>query len=1002
MQLQIPTLSRFSSHIFRSRRVHQKFCQPQGMAEQHKASSPADSKEKNPLLDGEIGKGFLSSWKSMSMADDDAMDFSFDTVSKGKKKTFDFEKLDMNFNLDGEFDKISSFKLDMSDLDFTCSPKKTSRSKDKKEEVSGSKAGKQHSFNFSFDFNELDSFNLDSSLIKVDTGSNSNMTKKQVTTEGSDNEGAKMHNTNGDGVHASDDSMSRKSPVSEKLEILKVGTSVGSLGNLVSEQDGSVSEISSPGNLDMPIEDQNFDLSRHKITKEIDQERDLTEKTKSTESKSGQVINMAPSWLACQNDSEQGTTLDYQTKVSSSRTRDVNVSGDKQEVNDKAMHEHTKLFSSGTRVINVLSNIPEANDKEEYVNADGVDLQLEHSSPPHITKSDGSVGEAINLGSSSQLVTTQQEKRYTGCENINKADALKKIPCDNDTRENKETTSECHLVPEKSKPVVDKMMLMKDKNLIDVQSNMFSAPEDKSFLKQPSTTAGTKGISFSSKKKNGDMHLGSIAQAQENLRSNDTRLGTKLVSDSLSGSSKLLRGAAVLLGHKDDPKRSSNTGDSDAMLSSGELPGNIQSFHEEVNKSKATFLETGISTKDISMLSSQVNPSGLTEKTARITTQISTETSGQWLSQKSRIASIEGNKISSVKACKITPALSSLKTLRSAAENIGVNRVQPTSLHQKETTSLVSSGQSMELQGIIASKTKNGHPTDSGENQKSSTPFSKRKTIEVLEDFTSMRPLKRPSQSPSKSRNSKESSEVVVGEVEFKVTEVEIPDSVLVEDNSNVEKAEAYMKELEDICNMLKKKHGEAKELLVRAIVNDNSLLMLNHPIYEEEISFCSFISFPPTQSPAPPFRENPFIHLPTLSLSTPPAPIQLSFANLSSNLQNIAGKMVRLSFCFYTMLLLLSFSLSEARKLRNHDPFSSQFRHSSLFFSTIKHYLHPGSEGRSLAETRGKILDKSVKIPYSIGFRNSNATRRQYYQPHRVSPGGPDAHHHFKMSNTP
>ncbi|TKY59179.1 hypothetical protein E2542_SST16259 [Spatholobus suberectus] len=72
---------------------------------------------------------------------------------------------------------------------------------------------------------------------------------------------------------------------------------------------------------------------------------------------------------------------------------------------------------------------------------------------------------------------------------------------------------------------------------------------------------------------------------------------------------------------------------------------------------------------------------------------------------------------------------------------------------------------------------------------------------------------------------------------EIKVTEVEIPDSVLMEDNSNVEKAEMYMKELEDICNMLKKKHEEAKELLIRAIVNDNYLLMLNHPIYEEEIS---------------------------------------------------------------------------------------------------------------------------------------------------------------------
>lgn len=37
---------------------------------------------------------------------------------------------------------------------------------------------------------------------------------------------------------------------------------------------------------------------------------------------------------------------------------------------------------------------------------------------------------------------------------------------------------------------------------------------------------------------------------------------------------------------------------------------------------------------------------------------------------------------------------------------------------------------------------------------------------------------------------------------------------------------------------MLKKKHDEAKDILVRAIVNNNNLLMINHPMYEAKISF--------------------------------------------------------------------------------------------------------------------------------------------------------------------
>ncbi|KAJ1376065.1 hypothetical protein SESBI_50336 [Sesbania bispinosa] len=108
---------------------------------------------------------------------------------------------------------------------------------------------------------------------------------------------------------------------------------------------------------------------------------------------------------------------------------------------------------------------------------------------------------------------------------------------------------------------------------------------------------------------------------------------------------------------------------------------------------------------------------------------------------------------------------------------------------------------------------------------------------------------------------------------------------------------------------------------------------------------------------------------------------------------------MVRLSLiCFCTLLLLLSFSVSESRPLRNHDQFPSHFPSSSFFLSTVKHYLYPGSEGRSLSET-DKVLGTSAKVSFSIGFRNSNSTSNHYYQPRRVSPGGPDAHHHFKTN---
>lgn len=130
--------------------------------------------------------------------------------------------------------------------------------------------------------------------------------------------------------------------------------------------------------------------------------------------------------------------------------------------------------------------------------------------------------------------------------------------------------------------------------------------------------------------------------------------------------------------------------------------------------------------------------------------------------------------------------------------------------------------------------------------------------------------------------------------------------------------------------------------------------------------------------------------------------PSLLEYSKISSILRNLErGKMARLSFCFCTLLLLLSFSVSETRPLRNRDPFSFHFPATSdLFLGTVKHYLYPGSKGRSLAKI-DNILNTSAKVSYSINFRKSNATRNQYYQTLRVSPGGPDAHHHFNVTAT-
>ncbi|PKU63266.1 uncharacterized protein At4g18490 isoform X1 [Dendrobium catenatum] len=55
-------------------------------------------------------------------------------------------------------------------------------------------------------------------------------------------------------------------------------------------------------------------------------------------------------------------------------------------------------------------------------------------------------------------------------------------------------------------------------------------------------------------------------------------------------------------------------------------------------------------------------------------------------------------------------------------------------------------------------------------------------------------------------------------------------------EDDNLRKAETLTKELENICNLVRKKHEEAKELQVRSIINNNALLLLNYPMLEEKI----------------------------------------------------------------------------------------------------------------------------------------------------------------------
>ncbi|KAI4343007.1 hypothetical protein MLD38_027559 [Melastoma candidum] len=137
------------------------------MVEQQKENALVDRKEKKMLLEEDIGKEFLTSWKSMSVTGDDPMDFNFDTVGKSKK-AFDFDKLDMDFSLDSPgFDKLPSFDVELPELDFSSSSRNCHQDKGKTEEGSlNNCGGRKDSFSFSFDYSELDALDFGTSREK--------------------------------------------------------------------------------------------------------------------------------------------------------------------------------------------------------------------------------------------------------------------------------------------------------------------------------------------------------------------------------------------------------------------------------------------------------------------------------------------------------------------------------------------------------------------------------------------------------------------------------------------------------------------------------------------------------------------------------------------------------------------------------------------------------------------------------------------------------------------
>ncbi|XP_065877312.1 uncharacterized protein At4g18490-like [Euphorbia lathyris] len=826
------------------------------MAESRKETpSSVDSKEKKSLFDDEIGKQFFGSWKLPSVAGDDTMDFSFDSVSTGKEKSFKFGKLDLDFDVDGDFNKSTSFKGDMPDLDFSSPSKKTAKPKEssKGESSGGSHQGKHDNFNFSFDFNEMDDFNFGSPSKEGKKISEKNSNIKDDGAARIEQQGSKLNMAGYS--EAFDDCQTDKLPASDNATAPTMETTIDCSGTL---------DASNIGELVLTHKAQTSPQKSHSVSpKDEDQQIYLEEKEKSTEPVARDTTQDLPAQSFDGNNSTQATESDTETDTPAP------------EVNTESATEQ----SVTDRKIDVLRSDPD-------------NSQLKISDPPHNNES-GSKGAESEKADSETLAgnmigTAPMQDDLDG--EVTSAATLSRTRSHSDASKDIQRTASILLAPLSSEHVVDKVIPIKE-NAPEVGSSKLSqrSNEAEALLCQPSSVGGevssavNKGLA-TSYPANGK---------REGIFVNDAETPKKLTGDLKSMSKELAKGEPAFLGSKNNAKDLCNIREGfngDRMKSISRHPD------KEATKGDSILLGNGMNNKDLNNFDGNINLASSTHKATKSNTQTSVDSttvisnmistmnlkigSSEGLKTTRRTLDISSLKISSgnvnpagstynatksnthrrvdsktvvsstistrnvkigssegLKTGNRTPDLSSLKISRS----IGVSRDPSDATLGRELSSLRKSEKDTEVQGSTASKI-----VHSIERKTSPITCLKRKTSETSNaNQVLLHPQKRLSQSPSESRNVKEPLERT--EVQCNQPEndtqtmlynqptsgLKIPNAkedstfLTMENDQNVEKAEGYAKDLDDMCNMLKKKYEEAKGLLVRAIVNNNYLLIL-------------------------------------------------------------------------------------------------------------------------------------------------------------------------------
>ncbi|XP_044977082.1 uncharacterized protein At4g18490 [Hordeum vulgare subsp. vulgare] len=689
-----------------------------------RAASNANAKNTSSSLDEDFGNDFLSSWK-LPKSGKDTIDFDVESAPKSNKK-FSFENLD-DFGLNGAFD--SSFKMGMSDLDFSSPLKKKAKNNSSNgDDLSeGRKVTEKDNFSFSFDFNELGNFNLDTKL-GFEENAMSRLKEKTdpITSEGNKDP---QRGISGKGTDVPEDIKSKEQIQTQNDCTLKPA-------DLTSTNPASVDQLK-------------VDMVSNNVLKEYSTENYPTKPVVNNSSQSfpstavsgedpthSKVIAVpesskeAPPVGPCRvnimsrenNSSEQSVSSQSRNNV----TENVPISrrsvgqSESQNNQNEPMEESTSL-SEGSH------------GKQCYGGTSMKPLRKTSCGTKNVEK--------VTSGPKNLSSTMQREIRNVKPTLVNEAGTFSLLSKSTNTKASRppQITSETTL---NQLSGANNMMKKTDTHPTDLNREHKHAQPDKHKITLAKTYCkpGLQGLST-------------------------TSMNAKHGLEPLSAGN-----SAHSTGHK--------TLTSQVLLKSSNTSDMIQGAPSKDDKRPTTFQMAG---SRVSKVGTRSPKSGLLLDKDSV--ELSESKSSLVRTHKIPNSFVEG------KTALLSPSIRQ----KMPEESIPDPKAPAVLKHIMRSPAVRKSPQTVPESGnqTILS----GTPKARMENAVSSTiPWE-------------------------------------MGDI----SDLELP--ALLEDDGNVEKAEACRKQLEDMCILMKKKHTEAKELAVRAIVNNNMLLMLNHPMFEEKLS---------------------------------------------------------------------------------------------------------------------------------------------------------------------